>query len=144
MTEFVENGHQNGDPPIPSKDKKVVKSIYDPCPPGFSVPHYLAFTIFTKTGGSVGTSDYSGWATENPETEDGLGFLLNTTEAGGEKIYFPYHGFRSAGTVYSGPFYLLNSKSSGTLYSINFNIGGTMRYLTKSNAYHVRPIKEMQ
>ena len=144
VTEFVENGHQNGDPPIPSKDKKVVKSIYDPCPPGFSVPHYLAFTIFTKTGGSVVTSDYSGWATENPETEDGLGFLLNTTEAGGEKIYFPYHGFRASGTVYSGPFYLLNSKSSGTLYSINFNIGGTMRYLTKSNAYHVRPIKEMQ
>lgn len=144
VTETVENGHYNDDPPIPSKDKKVVKSIYDPCPPGFSIPHYLAFTIFTKTGGNVGTSDYSGWATENPETEDGLAFLLNTTEAGGEKILFPFHGFRSAGTVYAGPFYLLNSKSSGTLYSIVFNIGGTMRYLTKSNAYHVRPIKEME
>ena len=145
MTETATNAHSyRSNEPNAGKDKKVVKTIYDPCPPGFSVPHYMAFTIFTKTGANVGTSDYSGWATENPESEDGLGFLLNTTEAGGEKIFFPFQGFRSAGVVYAGPFYLLNSKAAGDKYSVAFNLGGTMRDLTKSNAYQVRPIKEMQ
>ena len=144
MTETATLSHSyQSNSPNAGKDKKVIKTIYDPCPPGFSVPNYTAFTIFTKTGGNVGTSDYSGWATENPETEDGLAFALYTNEAGsGEKMLFPWQGFRSAGTVYAGPFYQLNSKSAGDRYSVNFNLGGTMRDLTKSNAYQVRPIKE--
>lgn len=142
-TATLSHSYQSG-APNSGKDKIVVKTIYDPCPPGFSVPNYTAFTIFTKTGGNVGTADYSGWATEDPETEDGLGFLLNTTEAGGEKILFPWQGFRSEGRVYAGPFYLLNSKSAGDRYSVNFNLGGTMRDVTKSNAYNVRPVKEIQ
>lgn len=146
MTETATNAHsyQSNDPNA-GKDKKVVKTIYDPCPPGFSVPHYMAFTIFTKTGGNVTTADYSGWATENPESEDGLSFILNTTADGtGPKITFPWQGFRSSGAVIAGPFYIMNSKSAGDRYSVNFNLGGTMRDLTKSNAYNVRPIKEMQ
>ena len=142
-TATLSHSYQSG-APNSGKDKIVIKTIYDPCPPGFSVPNYTAFTIFTKTGGNVGTADYSGWATEDPETEDGLGFLLNTTEAGGEKILFPWQGFRSEGRVYAGPFYLLNSKSAGDRYSVNFNLGGTMRDVTKSNAYNVRPVKEIQ
>ena len=144
MTETATNSHSYGSgAPNAGKDKKVVKTIYDPCPPGFSVPNYTAFTIFTKTGGNVGTADYSGWATENPETEDGLAFLLNTTADGtGPKILFPWQGFRSAGIVYAGPFYQMNSKSDGDRYSVNFNIGGPMRDATKSNAYNVRPIME--
>ena len=140
VTETSSNGHtyHSYEPNI-GKDKKVVKSIYDPCPPGFSVPHYMAFTIFTNSGPAS-----SGWNTENPETEDGLGYLLNTTASGGEKIYFPYQGFRYQGMVYSGPFYYLNSKAAGDNYSVIFNIGYTMVDLTKSNAYQVRPIKEMQ
>ena len=145
MTETATNAHsyQSGAPNA-GRDKKVVKTVYDPCPPGFSVPNYTAFTIFTKTGGNVSTSNYSGWNTENPETEDGLGFLLNTSDEGGQTILFPYQGFRSEGIVYSGPFYLLNSKSAGDRYSVMFNIGGPMRDVTKSNAYQVRPIKEMR
>lgn len=145
MTETATNSHsyQSGAPNA-GKDKIVVKTIYDPCPPGFSIPNYTAFTIFTKTGANVSTSDYSGWATEDPETEDGLAFSLNTTEAGGERILFPWQGFRSEGTVYAGPFYQLNSKSDGDRYSVNFNLGGTMRDVSKSNAYNVRPVKEIK
>ena len=140
VTETSSNGHgyQYG-MPDQNKDKIVVKSVYDPCPPGFSVPNYMAFTIFTTNGGNSGT-----FTTPDPETEDGLGYLLNTTASGGEKIFFPYHGFRSKGLIYPGPFYILNSKADGDNYHVGFNIAGPMRDLEKSNAYHVRPVKEMQ
>ena len=145
MTETSGNGHsyQSGAPDS-SKDKKVVKTIYDPCPPGFSVPNYMAFTIFTKNGANVPYPPVDGdWNTENPETEDGLGFLLNTG-SGSEKILFPYQGYRHSGMVDSGPFYLLNSKGSGDSFCVAFNVAGPMRDLTKSNAYHIRPVKEME
>ena len=32
------------------KDKKVQKTIYDPCPPGFCVPNLFAFTAFNDKG----------------------------------------------------------------------------------------------
>ena len=138
VTETSGNGHSYHSYVFDAgKDKKVVKSIYDPCPPGFSVPNYMAFSIFTNSGPAS-----SGWNTENPETEDGLGYLLNTTASGGEKILFPFHGFRSDGLIYAGPFYILNSKASGDNYHVGFNYGGTMQDLIKSNAYHVRPVKE--
>ena len=31
-------------------DKIVVKTIYDPCPPGYSLPHMWAFSYFNKRG----------------------------------------------------------------------------------------------
>ena len=143
MTETSTNGHSYHSYEInEGKDKKVVKTIYDPCPPGFSVPNYTAFTIFTRTGGRV--TSMSDWNTENPETEDGLGYRLNTTAAGGEKILFPFQGFRSEGGVLSGPFYLMNSKSAGDGYSTVFDLGGTMHDCVKGNAYQVRPVKEME
>ena len=32
-------------------DRKVYKTVYDPCPPGFSVPNYSAFSRMTEDGG---------------------------------------------------------------------------------------------
>ena len=39
-------------------DKKVVKTVYDPCPPGFSVPRGDSFTGFTTSGGNTNNSTY--------------------------------------------------------------------------------------
>ncbi|MBO4844333.1 MAG: hypothetical protein J5490_07100 [Bacteroidales bacterium] len=140
VTETSSNGHSYHDYVFDvNKDKIVVKSIYDPCPPGFSVPNYMAFSIFTTNGPAS-----SGWNTPDPETEDGLGYLLYTTAAGGPKMLFPYHGFRANGLIYAGPFYLINSKASGDNYNVMFNYGGTMQDGIKSNAYSVRPAKEIQ
>lgn len=46
-----------------STSTPVVKTVYDPCPPGFCVPHYDAFSNFTSDGlpvtYTVSTSGYS-------------------------------------------------------------------------------------
>ena len=148
MTDFATNSHSYQSYVINSgKDKKVIKTIYDPCPPGFSVANYTAFTIFVKNGGmdSSYSSGFTGWNTANPdkpETDDGDGLVLNTKADGGPSMVFYYQGFRSVGVVYGGPFYELNSKSAGDKYSVSFDFAGTVKERTKSNAYQVRPIKE--
>ena len=42
---------------VKARDRKVYKTVYDPCPPGFSVPGYSAFSLFTDDGGNY--SHYS-------------------------------------------------------------------------------------
>ena len=39
------------------KDVKVVKTVYDPCPPGYSVPHKWAFSNFNTLGTSTPIAD---------------------------------------------------------------------------------------
>ena len=144
MTETSGNG-QSYDTGVfvQSKDKKVVKTIYDPCPPGFSVPNYSAFTIFTSTGNNLPDGT---WNPENPVTEDKLGFMFNTSDSGDETMYFPSQGYRANGTLGGSieSLYYFTSKASGTRYGLMLSHGGPMRDLSKSNAYSVRPAKEIQ
>lgn len=42
---FIVDGQSDG-----RQDKKVQKTIYDPCPPGFCVPNLFAFTAFNDKG----------------------------------------------------------------------------------------------
>ena len=80
-------------------DRTVVKTVYDPCPPGYSVPHMWAFSNFNKNGTSavVGVRNYEdtnaadvdgdGELTINDFTqEDGWHFY---TGVGTNTIFFP-------------------------------------------------------
>ena len=136
MPETAGNTHpSNSYNPVPSKDKIVTKTIYDPCPPGFSIPNYMAFTIFTSTGGQ------STWNLAEPEVDSSVLY----TGTGSETITFPWHGFRWDGMVDQGYFYYYTAKASGDRYSVvctkrsPTSTGGT----SKGNAYTVRPVKEI-
>lgn len=48
----LEQGTSTVRPYRPELDLKVVKTVYDPCPPGFSIPNYGAFTLLSADGGS--------------------------------------------------------------------------------------------
>ena len=78
----------------------VVKTIYDPCPPGFCVPHYDAFTGFTTDGQPVtysvsssgyqeyGSSDYRGTEVSNHNSYNVKGRLI-------DGFYLPASGKRA-------------------------------------------------
>ena len=91
-------------------DRTVVKTIYDPCPPGYSVPHMWAFSNFNKngTGAVVGVRSYAdtnsadvdgdGELTANDfKQEDGWHFY---TGVGTNTIFFPATCARVGGDGY--------------------------------------------
>ena len=53
-------------------DFKVYKTVYDPCPPGFSVPHAQAFSFILKSG-PIYTMDYNSYNDLNIVDTDGNG-----------------------------------------------------------------------
>lgn len=68
----------------------IVKTIYDPCPPGFSVPSKCAFTFMTKNGET--TYNKSGFNLAREEWLDGYWFCCENDEGG---IFFPANGIRA-------------------------------------------------
>ena len=85
------------------EDVKVSKTVYDPCPPGYSVPHLTAFSWFSPDGqnlytevGGLPTSlidDINGDGIITREDVE-VGFYFKTGE-GGTKIFFPMSGIRT-------------------------------------------------
>lgn len=63
-----------------SSDNNVVKTVYDPCPPGFKMPNGNTFTYFSKT--NVVGSFNNGW-----------NFKRNAEDTTG--VFFPASGYRS-------------------------------------------------
>lgn len=74
-------------------DAPVIKTVYDPCPPGFHVPPTNAFTGFTTVGND---SQYSNeWNNTGFATfKNGWHFYTKKNKAG-SKIWFPASGYRS-------------------------------------------------
>ena len=76
-------------------DIPVVKTIYDPCPVGFSVPTNGAFSAFTSDGKSTGSMNVNG--TNNTATYNAQsGHIFWTNHNKNATIYFPASGFREA------------------------------------------------
>jgi hypothetical protein len=71
-------------------DEPVVKTVYDPCPPGFHVAPTNAFTGFTTTGKNTSTS--SQWNVSGSFAE-GWNFYTGKNKTGGT-IFFPATGYR--------------------------------------------------
>ena len=75
----------------------VVKSVYDPCPPGFSLPTKCAFTFFTVDGRRALHKDAMNLARD--VWEDGFWFPCENDENG---IFFPATGMRGEVSVSNG------------------------------------------
>jgi hypothetical protein len=110
-------------------DEEVIKTIYDPCPPGYKVPRYSIFTNLKKDHWD---NDRKGWV-----FNDG-------------KIFFSAPGHRNYGTGSSyGISYLgyywsagASDKSNATpmyFYSDVVNQRGSS---VRANGFSVRPMKE--
>lgn len=68
--------------------QKTVKTLFDPCPPGWVMPHPYAFTAFTKTGATATVA--SGEVRTQGTFVQGWNFLYNGIDA----TYYPGVGFR--------------------------------------------------
>ncbi len=71
---------------------KVVKTVYDPCPVGFTVPPGRAFTGFTTTGSGVSSSG-SGINGTWSSSVDHYGYDFKVSSG---TIFFGYLGYRDA------------------------------------------------
>lgn len=95
-------------------DNPVVKTIYDPCPVGFSLPASNAFTGFTTTGGNTSSSNQ--FNTRNWDT----GWYIYTNSSKSQTIFFPASGLRSIddGSLYDvgGLGYYWSAVPDGALY----------------------------
>ena len=72
----------------------VVKTIYDPCPVGYKIPPYNAFTGFSTTG--VGTITQSQFNVQGP-WNNGWNFHCGLNHTG-STVFFPASGHRSPGS----------------------------------------------
>ena len=129
-----------------ANDDKVIKSVYDPSPVGYSLPASNAFTGFTTTGGYTNNSSEfnvqggfnKGWHFYTKPSKQGIPF------------FFPASGYRGLDTgslnhVTSRGFYWVagpNTRSTGRFLSFDSGyvnpLGGTYR----SFGFTVRPAQE--
>ena len=124
-------------------EKVIVKTIYDPCPRGFTVPNARVFSGFTSTGGNTNKVEQlnvignfvNGWYFKKNEN-DSIG------------VFFPASGFRHntvEGLVYVGEYgdYWSAGVNSDVLAcSLNFNNFYVYPFHTRprAGAYPVRPV----
>ena len=127
----------------------VIKSIYDPCPPGLCLPPDGAFTGFTSTGdNSMDPSEFNVLGDFN----NGWNFrTVLKEESGGETIFFPLLGYRYAGFDGKLDFFYREAhywyglpygkERGGQLYfrSNDVNMGYTEN---RSNGFVLRPVAE--
>ncbi|MBQ6074136.1 MAG: fimbrillin family protein [Bacteroidales bacterium] len=87
-------------------DSPVLKTVYDPCPPGFTVPRFRAFTGFTFDGGNAtAPSEIYGDFVEAVSVQQGYpcGWMFTSSGTTSNKtVYVPIVGMRNYnGTIVS-------------------------------------------
>ena len=126
-----------------ANDDKVIKSVYDPSPVGYSLPASNAFTGFTTTGNYSQTlSEY------NIKGEFSKGYYFYTKKnKQGDTVFFPASGYRTyrSGTlryVASYGFYWVAGPDDG---SIGRYLGGVgpLDSAYRSYGFTVRPALEI-
>ena len=148
-------------------DIRVGKTVYDPCPPGFSVPNENAFTGFSPTGSNSegSSSGVINAANANPPsnlyTDYGYYFYVNPSATGVGTIFFPATGWIDGGVwgeigmrgrYWTGTPYL---RSDNRVCGVNLAFGNSdpvlkpgIFYVNPRSEYYrslgasVRPIKE--
>ena len=98
----------------------TVKTVYDPCPPGFCVPTGNLYYYMGNTGGS--NSSYGSWQSSYPRGRIWI--------YGGANLFFPASGFR-----YDGNASLYGVGSYGSYWSASANDGYYGRYLYFDSGY---------
>ena len=129
-----------------ANDDKVIKSVYDPSPVGYSLPASNAFTGFTTTG----------WSTRNPAeynvkgTWDKGWWFCGKANKSGATTFFPASGWRhsdygslsgvTTGAYYwvAGPYSTINARC------LDFGSGhvGPLNYAGRSCGLSVRSAEE--
>ena len=120
-------------------EKVIVKTIYDPCPRGFTVPNARVFTGFTSTGAkqfNVIGSFANGWY-----------FKKNENDSSG--AFFPASGCRlnSSGGLanvgINGYYWSAGVGSATYAYNLYFDSGNVnpLYYYNRARAFPVRPVK---
>ena len=133
-----------------ANNQTVVKTIYDPCPVGFSVPANDAFTGFTQTGLNGGTKNVDGTGdTQTYKNNFGHNFWTNSNKT--ETIFFPAAGFREAtagGTLSRygefGDYWTAtpNTDHNGCVMGFDVNSVHPLYRNTRAYAFSVRPAAE--
>lgn len=127
----------------------VTKSVYDPCPVGFSVPTNGAFSGFTANGRNRGTMNVKG--TNNAATFNAnMGHLFWTNSAKNATIYFPALGYRSSlngniehAAMY-GDYWSADPKDWNNACCMGFDVNDVYPLYVnmRTYAYPVRPVSE--
>ena len=134
---------------------KVLKTVYDPCPPGYSMPTPRTFVDFgvikTHKTDEIPQEewDYDGGPRDDivkGSWDNGWHFWADNTRT--STVYIPYISYRNGNSLgtntYSRYHYAL-PQTPGTDYSMEF---GTDRIIVFNNGIHwacacaVRPVKE--
>ena len=133
-----------------ANSRPVVKTIYDPCPVGFSVPANDAFTGFTQTGLNGGTMNVNGTGdTQTYKNNFGHNFWTNNDKT--ETIFFPAAGFREAtngGTLSRygefGDYWTAtpNTDHNGCVMGFDVNSVHPLYRNTRTYGFAVRPVAE--
>ncbi|MBR3303648.1 MAG: fimbrillin family protein [Bacteroidales bacterium] len=136
-------------------DTKVIKTIYDPCPAGYTVPRFNAFTGFTigkqvnadTYGNRYGPASTKGW-------DRGHTFYTNwrssNTVTGTGEIYFPALGYRAnasgslTGGFSSGYCWSAVPFSANRSRDLSFNSSNVypQRASHRASGFAVRPQRE--
>jgi hypothetical protein len=137
------------------EDKVVVKTVYDPCPPGYSVPNYMAFSVFSHT-----MANYEEWTDVNAEDRNGDGvitmegdfengwyFYTSDDPDTRETVFFAttYYRAKETGKVDGGMNgYHWTAKPKGTRYGTTMTIltGPYGRATCRADGFAVRPAAE--
>lgn len=133
-----------------ANNQTVVKTIYDPCPVGFSVPANDAFTGFTQTGLNGGTKNVDGTGdTQTYKNNFGHNFWTNSKKT--ETIFFPAVGFREAkdGNIVSyyekfGDYWTATptDMNNGSVMGFDVNSVSPLYRNIRAYAFSVRPAAE--
>lgn len=124
----------------------AIKTIYDPCPPGYMLPSGRAFTGFTTTGSN--TTDATQFNVIGA-WDAGWRFKRKADDAQGN--YFPASGYRAygsgglAGMGGSGYYWSFASDSQAYARSLRFDSGGLYPLYgnSRSIGFSLRPSREL-
>ena len=127
-------------------DEKVIKSVYDPSPVGYSLPASNAFSGFTTTGKEASNpTEYN----VNGGFNNGWYFYTKPNKQG-SIVFFPATGRRdnSSGSVVSvatnGSYWVAGPVSTNYGRDLYFNSGrvSPLYYSSRSYGFTVRPAQE--
>ena len=134
--------NNKGDFTLNGNPENIVKTIYDPCPAGFHVPGYTAFT------GIVNKED-TGWP--SPRVEDcvvgdyHLGLDFKTNMPSPTSIFFSI-GFLHQGITLTSYLWTAQTRNASNNEAIIFGYYQYGLYFAKNQdlwrLYHIRPVAE--
>ena len=136
-------------------DEYVDKTVYDPCPPGFTVPRRNAFMVFTNVNGTWETGNT--YRPANGQTTSGLGITFWTRRnKQGPRIFFPATGARREKSNFQaifelGYYWTASTISNGSkARSLQFFVTGDLSGMVyaiydqwHSAAYTIRPTMDV-